>query len=99
MLVGLLSALFFLLGVFGTVIVVQWVVSLLVQFNVINTHNNFVRSIVYALDRLTDPIYRPIRKILPNLGGIDFSPLVALLAIQALRIILSNTIAQMYISG
>ena len=65
----------------------------------INTHNNFVHSIVYALDRLTDPLYRPIRKILPTFGGIDFSPAVALLTIQVLRIILSNTIAQMYISG
>lgn len=99
MLTGLLSALYFLLGVFGTVIFVQVVISWLVLFNVINTHNNFIRSVVYALERLTDPIYRPIRKILPNFGGVDFSPLVALLAIQALRIILSNTIAQMYISG
>lgn len=99
MLVGLLSALFFLLGVFGTVIFVQVVISWLVLFNVINTHNNFMRSVVYALDRLTAPIYRPIRKILPDFGGVDFSPLVALLAIQALRIVLSNTIASMYLSG
>jgi len=99
MLVGLLSALYFLLGFCGIVIFVQVVIGWLVLFNVINTHNAFVRSLVYALERLTDPIYRPIRRLLPNLGGIDFSPLVVLLAIQALRIILGNTIAQMYISG
>lgn len=99
MLTGLLSALYFFLGVVGTVIFVQVVIGWLVVFNVINTHNNFVHSIVYALDRLTAPIYRPIRKVLPDFGGVDFSPLVALLAIQALRIILSNTIASMYLSG
>jgi YggT family protein len=99
MLTGLLSALIFLLGVLGLVIFVQVVLSWLVVFNVINTHNDFVRNFLRALDYITEPLYRPIRKILPDFGGIDFSPLVVLLAIQALRIILSDTIQSIYLSG
>ena len=99
MLTGLLSAIVFLLGVLGLVIFVQVVLSWLVAFNVINTHNEFVRNFLRALDYITEPLYRPIRKILPDFGGIDFSPLVVLLAIQALRIILSDTIQSLYLSG
>lgn len=99
MVTGLLSAIVFLLGVLGIVIFVQVVLSWLVVFNVINTHNEFVRQFLRALDYITEPIYRPIRKILPDFGGIDFSPLVVLLAIQALRIILSDTIQSIYLSG
>ena len=99
MVTGLLSAIIFLLGVLGLVIFVQVVLSWLVVFNVINTHNDFVRNFLRALDYITEPIYRPIRKILPDFGGIDFSPLVVLIAIQALRIILGDMVTSLYLSG
>ncbi len=99
MLTGLLSAIIFLLGVLGLVIFVQVVLSWLIVFNVINTHNDFVRNFLRALDYITEPLYRPIRKILPDFGGIDFSPLVVLIAIQALRIILGDVIQSIYLSG
>ncbi len=99
MVTGLLSAIVFLLGVLGLVIFVQVVLSWLVAFNVINTHNDFVRNFLRALDYITEPLYRPIRKILPDFGGIDFSPLVVLLVIQLLRIVLSDTIQSIYLSG
>jgi YggT family protein len=99
MVTGLLSAIVFLLGVLGLVIFVQVVLSWLVVFNVINTHNDFVRNFLRALDYITEPIYRPIRKVLPDFGGIDFSPLVVLLVIQVLRIILSDTIQSIQLSG
>ena len=99
MVTGLLSAIVFLLGVLGLVIFVQVVLSWLVVFNVINTHNDFVRNFLRALDYITEPLYRPIRKILPDFGGIDFSPLVVLLVIQLLRIVLSDTIQSIYLSG
>ena len=66
------------------IIIIQAVLSWLVAFNVINTHNDFVRQLLYALDRLTEPVYRPIRKIMPDLGALDLSPLVVLLILQAL---------------
>jgi len=67
------------------IIIVQVILSWLVAFNVINTSSNFVRTVLDGLDRLTTPLYRPIRKIMPDFGGIDFSPIVLILAIQILR--------------
>ena len=99
MLTGILSAIIFLLGVLGLVILVQVILSWLVVFNVINTHSDFVRQFMRALDTITEPLYRPIRKILPDFGGIDFSPLVVLLAIQALRIVLGDTVESLYLAG
>jgi len=67
------------------IIIVQVILSWLVAFNVINTSSGFVRTVLDVLDRLTAPLYRPIRKIMPDFGGIDFSPIVLILAIQILR--------------
>ena len=67
------------------IIIAQAIISWLVAFNVINTSSNFVRTLLTGLDRLTAPMYRPIRKILPDFGGIDFSPIVLILAIQIVR--------------
>ena len=67
-------------------IIIAWVVaSWLVAFNIINPHNQIVRSILLALARLTEPVMRPIRKLLPDLGGIDLSPMVAILGIIFLQ--------------
>jgi len=74
----------FLLRIVTWVIIVQAVLSWLVAFNVINTHNDFVRQLLYALSRMTEPLYRPIRRIMPDFGALDFSPLVVLLLIQIL---------------
>ena len=83
-----------LLNVLWWIIVIQAILSWLVAFNVINTYNDFVRSLLIALDRITAPIYRPIRKIMPDLGALDLSPLVVLLLLMILRsIILPNLYA------
>jgi YggT family protein len=79
-----------LLNVVWWVIVIQFVLSLLVAFNVVNMQSNFVRSLYQGLDRLTEPLYRPLRRILPNTGGIDFAPALVLIAIAVLTIILNN---------
>ena len=67
------------------IIIAQAILSWLVAFNVINTSSNFVRTLLTGLDRLTAPLYRPIRKILPDFGGIDLSPIVLILAFQVVR--------------
>ena len=67
------------------IIIAQVIISWLVAFNVINTSSSFVRTMLDGLDRLTAPLYRPIRKIMPDFGGIDFSPIVLILAIQIVR--------------
>ena len=81
-LVGLVDL---ILAVVMYVIFAQVIVSWLIVFNVINLHSGAVRSIVQALERMTGPIYRPIRKLLPDFGRIDFSPLVVILIIIFLR--------------
>jgi YggT family protein len=85
MLYALFGIIDMILQVLVWVIIAQVIISWLVAFNVINTQSNFVRTVLDVLDRLTAPLYRPIRKILPDFGGIDFSPIVLILAIQILR--------------
>jgi YggT family protein len=87
---SLFAILDLLLRVLMWIIVGQIILSWLIVFNVINTSNNFVRSLLNALDRMTAPLYRPIRKLLPDFGGLDFSPMVILLLIYALRILLAG---------
>ena len=85
MLYALFSIIDMILQVLVWIIIAQVIISWLVAFNVINTQSNFVRTLLDALDKLTAPLYRPIRKVLPDFGGIDFSPIVLILAIQILR--------------
>ncbi|QPQ54625.1 YggT family protein [Allosphingosinicella flava] len=77
-----------LLTVLTWIIIIQAILSWLVAFNVVNTGNGFVAQFLTALDRITEPLYRPVRRLLPDFGGIDFSPLVVLLIIAAIRILL-----------
>ena len=72
------------------IIIAQVVISWLVAFNVINTSSPFVRTLLNGLDRLTAPLYRPIRRIMPDFGGLDFSPIVLILAIQIVRMLVEG---------
>lgn len=74
-----------ILDIYTWVIVGAVITSWLVSFGVINIHNQLVRSLVIALQAMTEPVFRPIRRIIPPMGGLDLSPLVALLGIQFLR--------------
>ena len=88
-----------LLDVVWWIIVVQAIMSWLIAFNVINTYNNGVRSIWQALQRMTEPLYRPIRRILPDFGALDLSPLVVLLVIQILRTIVIPALMRQVLIG
>ena len=88
-----------LLRVAMYVIFIQAILSWLVAFNVINLHNDFMRSFLRALDRMTEPLYRPFRKILPDFGGLDFSPIVVLLIIFALQTLLQGLASDIALSG
>ncbi|WP_294190647.1 YggT family protein [uncultured Sphingomonas sp.] len=88
-----------LLNVVWWVIIIQFVLSLLIVFNVINTSSPFIRSLHDGLDRLTDPLYRPIRRMLPNTGGIDFAPMIVLVLMAIANIILNNVAASTMASG
>ena len=73
------------LDIYFWVILATVIMSWLVAFNVINGSNSYVRQVGYALRALTEPLLGPIRRLLPNLGGIDISPIVLLIGLQFLR--------------
>ena len=81
----ILSALDFVLMILQLVIFVQVILSWLIAFNIINRHGQVVGGLLYGIDRLTEPLYRPIRRVLPDFGALDLSPLVVLLLISFLR--------------
>ena len=74
-----LQILSILLSILWWIIIVQAVMSWLLAFNVINTHNDFVGQLWHVLDRITEPLYRPFRRIMPDFGGIDLTPMVVLI--------------------
>ena len=80
----ILDILQIILTVIWWIIIVQAILSWLIAFNVINTYNQFVRSIWTTLNRITEPVYRPIRRVLPDFGALDLSPLVVLLILYIL---------------
>ena len=75
----------YLISIFITIVIVQFVLSLLISFNVINLHNQFVEAIWRAVNALLDPILRPVRKLIPPAGGIDFSPMVLIIGMTVLE--------------
>lgn len=89
----------YVLWILWIIILVQVVLSWLVAFRVVNTYNAFVRGLLTGLEAITEPLYRPIRRILPDFGGIDFSPFVVLLIIGLLQRLLGDLAMQAMLSS
>jgi YggT family protein len=70
-----------ILDIYKWIVIAAVIVSWLVAFNVINQYNHFVRSLLRALAALTEPVFRPIRRVLPPMGGLDLSPIVVFVII------------------
>ena len=81
-----------LVNVFVMLIIVQFVIGLLFAFNVINPSNQFLAQVYESINRLLDPILRPVRNLMPQTGAIDFSPLVVIILAQILLIVLRGVI-------
>jgi YggT family protein len=96
-LITILQIIEVLLDIIWWIIVVQAIMSWLIAFNVINTYNDTVRAIWQALEKITEPVYRPIRRILPDFGALDLSPLVVLLIIGILSRVVIPNIAAWYL--
>jgi YggT family protein len=88
-----------LLSVLWWILIVQAILSWLIAFNVINTSNDFVRSVWQGLQVLTEPLYRPIRRILPDFGSLDVSPIVVLVLIAILDTVLARMAANIATGG
>jgi len=80
----------YLISIILVLVIAQFILSLLIAFNVVNMHNDFVAAIWRAINALLDPILNPIRRIMPDTGAIDFSPLVLIIGLNVLNIILRN---------
>ncbi|WP_375173759.1 YggT family protein [Pseudooceanicola sp.] len=93
---SLFQILMLILDIVWFFVIVHVIMSWLISFQILNVRQQFVGQIWYGLNRLMEPIYGPIRRILPPMGGLDLAPLVVLIGVYALRIILANNVAAFY---
>jgi len=89
---AILDVILFILNLYWYVIIIVAIMSWLIAFNVINVYNDLVRSIWNGLNAVTEPLLRPIRNMLPNLGGVDISPIILLLLIFLIEDIIQRYI-------
>ena len=99
MLLALISIIGYLMTILSTVVIIQFILSLLISFNVVSLSNNIVASILQALSVILDPFLRPIRKIMPDAGMIDFSPMVLLIGLRILQMLLMGLANDMSSAG
>ena len=85
--IPLLQFINYVIGLYEMVVIAAVVFSWLIAFNVINSYNPFVRSLWQALGAVTEPLLKPIRRMMPDLGGLDLSPIILLLALLFLRMV------------
>ena len=90
MLFTLISAISQLIDIVVMVVIVQFVLSLLISFNVVNLHNNFVAAIWQAVNAILEPMLRPVRRHMPDTGTLDLSPMVLIIGLTVLQIVLKN---------
>ncbi|MDA5192640.1 YggT family protein [Govanella unica] len=90
---ALLSVILAVIGIFKLVLIASIILSWLFAFNLVNTGNRFVAGLSEVLYRLTEPVLRPVRNILPNLGAIDISPIVVFLLLYGLEVLIIRDIA------
>ncbi len=81
------------------IIIIQVILSWLINFDVLNLRQPLVWNIWNGLNRLLEPIYRPIRNMLPDLGGLDISPVIVLFLLFALQVVVNNNLAPMAYGG
>ena len=88
MLFGLLQFIDVVLSLVIFIMIAQVIVSWLLAFDILNMSNQFVATIANALWQLTNPLLAPIRRMLPNFGGLDISPIILFLAIYFIRLVI-----------
>jgi YggT family protein len=93
---SLFQILMLILDIVWFFIIAHVIMSWLINFQILNLRQQFVAQIWYGLNRILEPLYAPLRRILPPMQGIDLAPLVLLVAVYALRIVLINNAALFY---
>jgi YggT family protein len=95
--IELLSFINLVINFYIWIIIAGAIMSWLMAFNVINPYNQFVRSVWTGLNALTEPALRPIRRFLPDLGGIDISPMVLILICWFIQIVVLPNLAKLVV--
>jgi YggT family protein len=95
--IELLGFISYLITLYIYIIIAAALLSVLMAFNVVNPYNNVVRAIYNGLNAVTEPVLRPIRRLLPDTGGIDFSPLVLILFLMFVQSVVLPNIAKLVI--
>ena len=95
--IELISFISYIITLYVYVIIAAVIFSWLVAFNVINPHNGFVRSLGQAFNALTEPLLGPIRRFMPDLGGLDISPIILLLACMFVQQVVLVNIAKLFV--
>jgi YggT family protein len=80
-----IALILYLIDIYQWVIIAAVIASWLVVFNVVNARNDIVRAILRALDALTEPVFRQVRRVVPSIGGLDLSPIIVLIALWFLQ--------------
>lgn len=88
----IIQALLVIIGVVRFFVIAHFIMSWLIRFEVLNVRQQFVGHVWYTLERVLDPIYGPVRRMMPNMGGIDLAPVIVLVGLEILRIFLINNI-------
>ena len=89
---SVLDIILLVLQLYVWLLIAAAILSWLIAFNVVNTHNQVVAMIADFLYRITEPVMRPIRSVLPNLGGIDISPIIVILIIFFIQNVIARYI-------
>ncbi len=87
---SLIQILMMILDLIWFIVIAHIIMSWLINFNVLNRNQPLVWQIWTGLERILEPIYRPIRSVLPSMGGLDLSPIILILALSAIRIVIAN---------
>ena len=89
---SLVQIIFMVLNLVWWIVLIHIIMSWLINFQVLNLRQPLVSQIWYGLNRLLEPIYGPIRRVLPDMGGLDLSPIVLILGLYAIRIVVANNV-------
>ena len=90
--ISVLQIILMALDIAWFIILAHVIMSWLINFRVLNLQQSLVAQMWHGINRLVNPVYSRIRQFLPNTGGLDFAPLIALFAVYALRIIIQNNL-------
>jgi YggT family protein len=93
---SLVIILLYIINIVWFIVIAHVIMSWLIGFNVLNRHQPLVGAIWNGLNGLLEPIYGPIRRVLPNMGGLDLSPLVLLVILFALQVVLERNAAAFF---